>query len=325
MTVPAERSGLSVPAAYALAIEGDLEVTGATGVPADAVRGRVDVSAAKVAPDDDLAAELLFSQPDGSGQEAVRLESTSAGYRMRIAGFADFAIASDGTQLSCRPEVEPAWRWQRVLAGHALPMCALLQGVEVFHAGAVALELGGTTMAVAIAAGAHGGKTSLSVNLTLRGARLITDDALAVELRDDGEILAHPGIGAASIRRAEVDRLRELNLYDRLRVLGIGTDAVRVLMDRQDAPVPLTAVYWPQRDSSSSLPAFTRLPPDPRRLLAGTINLVLRDPARMRRHFEISTAIAAHVPLFRIGVPADMGAASLAAEIEAHAERLTAG
>jgi hypothetical protein len=322
LTAPTERSALPVPAAYALAIEGDLEVTGATAVPADAIRGRVSVSSGDSASGDDLAAELLFSQPDARGDEAVRLETTPAGYRMRIARFAEFTIAKDGTKLVCRPEVEPPWRWQRVLAGHALPMCALLQGIEVLHAGAAALDVGGSRIAVAIAAGAHGGKSSLSVNLALRGARLITDDALAVEVREDGGVVAHPGIGAASLRHAEVERLRELGLYDRLHVLGTSDDAVRVLMDRQDAPLPLAAIYWPERDGSLTQPAVTRLPSDPRRLLTATINLVLRDPARMRRHFEISTAIAARVPLFRVGIPTGVGAAALAAEIENHAEGL---
>ena len=304
----------TVPAAYALALEGGLEVAGATPIATGALRGRAEVSTGECR---EPAGELLFSQPDRSGNEAVRLERVPSGYRMRLAGMAEFAIAADGTRVLCRGEVEPSWRWERVLAGHALPMAALLQGVEVLHASAVALD----GRAIAIAASSMGGKSSLAVNLALRGARLLTDDALAVEPLADGTVLAHPGVGAASVRANEVARLRELGLYERLTVLGEGADAVRVLFDRHDEPVPLSAVYWPERDPALAEPEFRRLPADVRRLLTGTINLVLRGPERMRRHFEVSAAVAAAVPLYGIGVPPGMGAAALAEAIERHAAR----
>ena len=306
-------------AAYGLELAGDVEVAGATAVPADAIRGRVAVSHADASSAREPGLERLFTQDDGRGGEAAHLERVAAGYRMRIADLAEFTIAGDGTGVVCRPEIEPAWRWQRVLAGHALPMAALLQGVEVLHAAAVALDAGGRRVAVAIAARPQGGKSSLSVNLALQGASLMTDDALAVEVLPDGSILAHPGVGAATIRWPEAERLRERGLLDRLQVVGESPGGVRVLLNRADAPAPLAAVYWPERDPSISRPEFIRLEPDPRPLLAATINLVVRDPERLRRHFEVSTAIAAAVPLFRIGIPQGMDAASLAEAITEHA------
>jgi hypothetical protein len=311
-----------VPAAYGLAVDGDVAVPGLARAAPAALRGRVELSSADAWADAGGEAELLFSQPDALGGEAVRLERSRAGYRIHIAGVADFAVAADGMRLDCRAGSAPAWRWQRLLAGHALPMAALLQGIEVLHAGAVALDVAGRRVAVAVAAGSHGGKSSLSINLALRGAGLITDDALAVEVTGDERVLAHPGLGAATLRTAEVEQLRRLGLADGLHVIGEDADAVRVLLEPEDAPLPLAAIYWPERDPSLTRARFTRLAPEPRRLLTGTINLVLLDPARQRRHFDVSTTIAARVPLFRIGVPAAVGAAALAAEIEAHARGL---
>jgi hypothetical protein len=300
-----------VLAAYGLALGGDIAVLGASDAPEGSWRGEVAVSRGAEA--EPAAFERIFAQGTGPDGPLITLDRTVAGYELRIAGFASFQIAPDGRRVGCRPEIGPAWRWQRVLAGHALPFAAVLQGIEVLHAGAVAL--GGR--AIAIVANSHGGKSSLAVNLALRSARLLTDDALAVESHN-GCVLAHPGVGAVTIRMAEVEQLKALGLFPRLDVLGEHGDVVRVLMDRQDEPVPLAACYWPERVDDGPI-RFERLAPDPRRVLTSTINLVLRDPERLARHFAISTEIASTVPLYRAQFGRGVGAAELAAAIEAHA------
>jgi hypothetical protein len=313
-----------VPSAYGLAIGGDLPVLGAAESPVQDLRGRVEVSRGDARAAEEPVLEPLFRQGGGPGEPLISLDRTAAGYEMRIARFASFSIASDGERISCRPEVEPAWRWQRVLAGHALPLAALLQGIEVFHAGAVVLETGAGPGAIAIVAGSRGGKSSLAVNLALGRARLLTDDALAVEARN-GALVGHPGVGAASLRANEAERLRALGLYERLEVLGEDEGGARVLLKRQDVSVPLVGWYWPEWAAKGEPVAFERLAPDPRRVLASTINLVFREPERLTRHFELSAEIAASLPLIRIAVPRDVQAAELARLIEAHALELSRG
>jgi hypothetical protein len=300
---------MAARAAYGLAIEGDVEIPGAG--PAARLSGEVEVIAAAARPEG--ARERVFTQRDGQGGEAVTLDRGADEYLMRIAGLASFAIARDGRRVACHPEAEVKWHWQRVLAGHALPMAAMLQGIEVLHASGVVLE----GRAIAIAAASGGGKSSLSINLALRGASLLSDDAIAAELTS-GEVLIHPGIGASTLRPPEVRRLQELALLERLDVIGEHAGTLRVLLPRHGEPVPLRAVYWPERMPDGEL-AISHLPPDPRRLLTSTINLVLREPERLQRHFAVATAIAGDVPLFRIAIPPGVGAAETAEAIERHA------
>jgi hypothetical protein len=293
--------------AYGLALDGDIAVQGAVSAPDETLAGRVAVVGDSLG---EAEGERLFTQ----GDEQITLDRIGRGYRMRVGGLGDFGISGDGTRIACGPS-DGAWPWQRVLAGHALPMAALLQGVEVLHAGGVMIAGRG----VAIAAGSHGGKSSLSVNLALRGHPLLSDDAIGVV--EEG-LLVHPGVGAATLRAGEVESLRERGLLERLEVVGEEGGVVRVLLERQPGPVPLGAVYWPERDGAAQAIAFERLPAEPRRVLASTINLVLKEPERMRRHFAVSSAIAAAVPLVRAAFPAGVGAAELAAAIEAHAQEL---
>jgi hypothetical protein len=300
-----------VRAAYGLALEGDVDVLGADPAPVATLRGAVAVVSAPAATQE--ARARVFTQRNGAGAEAVTLDRGAATYEMRIAGLASFVIARDGRRIVCRPEAEHEWHWQRVLAGHALPMAALLQGIEVLHAAGVVLGGHG----VAIAASSQGGKSSLSVNLALRGAGLLSDDALAAELDGEG-VVVHPGVAASTLRAPEVERLRELGLLERLEFVGEHEGTLRVLLGRAAEPVPLGAVYWPERVPDGQL-AFVRLEPDPRRVLTSTINLVLREPERLERHFRVATAIAAGVPLFRIEIPPGVGAAETAAALERHA------
>jgi hypothetical protein len=309
------RSGGRAPTAYGLAVEGDIEVEGAAPGPTETLAGRVAVVSDRPA---EIAGERLFTQRDPHGAEHVSLDRLDGGYRMRVADLGDFEIAADGARIACGP-TERDWPWQRVLAGHALPMAALLQGVEVLHAGGVVLGSGDGARALAIAAGSHGGKSSLSVNLALRGHRLLSDDAIGVQ--EEG-LLVHPGVGAATLRAGEVQALRDHGLLDRLEIVGEASGVVRVLLERQPGPVPLGVVYWPERESATPEVAFERLPAEPRRVLAATINLVLAERERMLRHFSVASAIAANVPMFRVLIPSGVGAAGLAAEIEAHAREL---
>jgi hypothetical protein len=301
-------------------------VIGAVPATARTLRGRVEVGGGDAATWAEPVLESVFRQGEAEGGPLIALDRTAGGYELRIARFARFRLSADGRQVACRPEPDagPAWSWQRVLAAHALPFAALLQGVEVLHAGAVALDTAGGTVAIGIVAGSQGGKSSLAVNLALRGATLLTDDALAVVV-EDGRPLAHPGVAAATLRAAEVERLRALGLFERLEVVGEAGGSVRVLLERAAAPAPLGALYWLERVPAGAPVAFTRLEPDPRRVLTSTINLVLQGPERLARHFDVSTQVAGSVPLFLVSVPRDVGAARLAADIEGHARRCAGG
>ncbi len=133
--------------------------------------------------------------------------------------------------------VEP-WRWQRLLTAQALPVAALLQGLELFHASAV--QLHGRVLAFAGASGA--GKTSLAAQLLLAGATFVADDVLAVE--PEGEVvIVHPGPALMNLRRSTPGLL---DAHERARLgVEVGRDegGLRLLVRRKAQSSPLHAIY----------------------------------------------------------------------------------
>lgn len=315
-------------AALGLAVESDFDIFGLEAGPVVPgllvrVRGESDEALDRrwaAAAD----ARRLFTQPDASGGRVVATldEAPELGYRMRMPGLGDAEVAHDGGEVRFAPlDGEPLMA-QRLLVGQALPLAALLQGTEVLHASGAVLPDG---RAVAISAGSHGGKTSLAVQLVLRGGELLTDDALAVRPQPGGDVLAYPGAGPTNLRHAEAERLDPDALASLGPCVGVDADARRTLIARSPRPATLAAVYFPGRDDDAGDVAFERLPDSPQRLLAATINLVVRTPERMVAQLDACAAIARRVPQFRVAVPRSAGAAELAARIEAHAGEHGAG
>jgi hypothetical protein len=201
-----------------------------------------------------------------------------------------------------------------MLTGQLLPFAALLHGLEVLHASAVAIE--GRALAIVGAAGA--GKTTLACHLVLRGASFLTDDVLAVEPRD-GEVLAHPGAGLVNVRRsapslagAAGGRLGEL--------LGGDSDSERVVLHRRRDPVPLAALCVLRRDPGA---AELRIEHpgklEPRLLLGATFNFVIRTPERMTRQLDVAARVADSARVLQVVVPPETDPAELAALLEREA------
>ena len=121
----------------------------------------------------------VFSQSLPDGRTMLELEEHGTlGYRVIAPGHGSCLVSSDGRSLEfAPPDNGPAWIWERFLVAQMLPLAALLQGLEVFHASAVVI--GGRL--VALSAGCGVGKTSLAVELVRRGARLFADDVLVLD------------------------------------------------------------------------------------------------------------------------------------------------
>ena len=129
-------------------------------------------------------AERLFRQPLPDGRTALALERHhTAGYRLLADDYGSWLVSSDGTAIRTAPPSDLApWLWERFLVAQVLPFAALLQGVEVLHASGVVLH--GRVVAIVGASGA--GKSSVALNLVLRGAGFFTDDVLALEPAGEG-------------------------------------------------------------------------------------------------------------------------------------------
>ena len=137
-----------------------------------------------------------WSGLDGIGWEAVidgegfRAERGMAGDYRFVQGGRSLHLASPDRRLlrSTTSADSPVAEW-RVLLDSVLFSVALLCGYEALHAGAVTVDGG----AVAIAAAAGGGKSTLLAELLADGYGLLADDVVVLEPDREGAPLAHPG------------------------------------------------------------------------------------------------------------------------------------
>jgi hypothetical protein len=254
--------------------------------------------------------------PDGKLFMAIEYDDR-VGYMVRAPRFGRHVVSPDGrTITSVLPRIAP-WRWERLFLGQVLPLAAALQGLEVFHASAVAVR----DRAIAFVGTSGVGKTSTAAHLVARGADFFTDDVLALEPGPEG-VMAHPGPPRLAIDAAEVRRM----LPDVRARLGplLGT-----FEKQQFAPVPaerplrLANVYFLQRTPSSGGPIVVEVD-EPRRLLGAPFVPHLRSPERLLRHLDVCAAIAGHARNFAVEVPVGCHADEVAAVVHEHVEAVLA-
>jgi hypothetical protein len=124
-----------------------------------------------------------------------------------------------------------------LLLGPVLALALQLADGFCLHGSAVALERRG----IAFLAAKFHGKSTLALALTLAGAKLITDDTVAVEL--GAQVQVRPGIHSVRLWR---DSLAQLDRADLDAVVVDGQKSTLTALPRrllQEAPVPLAAVY----------------------------------------------------------------------------------
>lgn len=227
-----------------------------------------------------------------------------AGYLLHAPGFARILIAPDGTELICDPEPGSS-QWSTLLPAQALPLAATLRGFEVLHASGVVLG-----SRAALFAGPPGaGKSSLAAALLRRGATLLSDDTVALELRG-GAPIAHPGAALLHLQAAEHERLST-----RERAV-LGPTAAFLSKQRYRpsvtaSPAPFGELFLLERSTHG--PPVERIEAvDPFALLASTFNLSVRTPERLTRHLDLAVALAATGRIHRLRVQPGTNATQLA-------------
>jgi hypothetical protein len=304
--------------AFGLEIEGDFP---APGLPPSTARRRGPRTRIELAAPEDIdrdwpvdEAERLVEECLG-GRTAARTidRHPRAGYRLYARHFGLAHISAEGARIVCAPPDVAPWRWQRFLVGRVLPWASLLRGHEVFHASAVRLGDG----AVAVIGPSGAGKTSIAVQLVLRGAGFITDDVLALE-RTGADVLAHPGASIASVRPAERDAIPRTSWRALGTVLG-HHEKTYVELPREAEPWPLRAIYYLVPREGCAAGEIAPTPPDPRQLLGSTFVLSVQTPQRLRNQLEVCADLAHTARTYTATVDPRAGAATLAEAILAHA------
>jgi hypothetical protein len=239
------------------------------------------------------------------------------GYRLYARHFGLARISRGGARIECSPPDVSAWRWQRFLVGRILPWAAVLRGLEALHASAVTFD--GRAIAFVGATGA--GKTSLALRLVARGARFLTDDVLALDSAG-GALRAHPGASIASVRPAEKAAIPRSVWRGLGSVLG-RSGKTYLALPREDAPVPLAAIYFLRMGSGDAVERIAR--PDPRLLLASTFVLGVQTAERLSNQLDVCAEIARTVPAFSLGIAPDLTSERLAQVVDDHARGLMDG
>jgi hypothetical protein len=234
-----------------------------------------------------------------------------AGYLLWARDFGRVLISPAGTELLCEPDPESE-DWASILPFQALPLAATIRGLEVLHASGVVL--GGRAVLVAGPPGA--GKSSLAAALVRAGGQLLSDDAVALELRN-GALIAHAGSTALQLRAAENQRLSAEERATLGHAISPVADKQRYVSDSTPEPVALGGVFLLER--SDDEPAVEQIAAvDPFELIASTFNLSVRTPARLLHQLDVVSTIADRGLAHRLRVQSSIDATQLAAIIKAH-------
>jgi hypothetical protein len=254
--------------AFGLTLDCGYEVLGVAGGAPTTRRVRLDVCGE---PTPRAEAQRLASAA------GLSVDRDDEGYVFTAPELGAHRVSPGGDAVLSAPPagVEPE-RWQQLVTGQALPLAAVLQGLEPIHASAVVSD----GAALAFTAPSRGGKSVVCEAMVRHGARFLTDDVLALEARGAGGLLAHPGPALATL------------------------DGTRTAVQRHEVPAPLGAVYVLEGGPTDRV-VVERMPGgDPRALLGATFNALVTDPARLERHLEVCARMTA-CPLFHVLLPAE--------------------
>jgi hypothetical protein len=170
--------------------------------------------------------------------ETYRLWRTPAGFRLEYAHTGSYDISSDGANIVWYPRPDALQELVRAnVLGPVLALALEVTGLLCLHGSAVAINGRG----VAFLGGKHHGKSTLATALTLAGARLASDDLVAV---DPGPpAFVEPGV--PSVRLWE-DAARHTNVAAACAaaIQGIKTTATGFARELLvEGRMPLDAIY----------------------------------------------------------------------------------
>jgi hypothetical protein len=236
------------------------------------------------------------------------------GYLLWARDFGRVLISPDGLELLCEPDPENE-DWASIVAAQALPLAATIRGLEVLHASGVVLD----GKAVLVTGRPGAGKSSLAAALIRSGGRLLSDDAVALQL-SEGRLIAHAGSVALQLRDAEDERLSTEERAALGRPASCSSGKHRYISSTVPDAVPLGSLFLLERSNEG--PAVERLDAvDPFELIASTFNLSVRTPERLQRQLDVVSAIASSKLAHRLRVQPDVSASSLAMSIQAHLQK----
>jgi hypothetical protein len=241
-----------------------------------------------------LLAHATF--PGGHGYAAV---ATDDGFSVRFFSAYDFRISRDLRSIDVHRDPHADEDLASILlAGAVLSILLVISGGFVLHASAV--EAGGS--ALALFGGSKAGKSTLAAFLCSRGARLLTDDALRLDL-SNGNVRCFRGTGELRLRQPPDEMGVDLAARS-AQATSDGRIALRLDGDRPEA-APLGSIIVPKPSAASARSSLRRL--GAREAFLELVQhphiLGWQCPDLIRRQFEDLTRIARIIPVFLAELP----------------------
>jgi hypothetical protein len=256
--------------------------------------------------------EVVVDLRHTDGRVFMRIDRRAgAGYRIWAPYYGRHVVSADGRTIhSALPNVNPL-RWQRLFFAQALPLAAALQGLEVFHASAVAV--GGRVVAFVGPSGT--GKTSVAAHIVTLGASFVTDEVLAVE-RDGDAVVAHPGPARLGIDDSELRRIPDGQKSQLGLVIG-RSDKLIIDAAPITGPLPLGAVYFLRPVARGSrLSIFDMGATATSELLR--FRFSLDELERLANRSDVCGTIAERTPFYEVLIPHGARAREVATTALAH-------
>ncbi len=238
---------------------------------------------------------------------------------LRWSGLFEFLVSADGRRIACR-ELDSASpeSFQTYLLGQVLSFALLKQGIEPLHATTVVID----GQAVAFLGDCGYGKSSLGAAFLQVGYALLTDDQLVLK-EEEEQFIAYPGLPRIKLfphiaRSLLGERVNGTPMNSETSKMVIPLDQNGKMYRRE--PLSLRTIYVltpPAR--CSRIPSISIRSLSPRRafieVLKGTFNVIVVEPARLERQFDLATRLAATIPVKSLSYPRDLS--RLPAVIEA--------
>jgi hypothetical protein len=258
----------------------------------------------------------VFERRLGDGRVGLSVErDDELGFRVWAPRHGCYLVSPDGRRVVGAPPAGPAWRWERLVIAQVLPLAAVLRGKDVLHASAVALH----DRAVAFMGRSGAGKTTLAGRIVANGARLVTDDVLAVD-RTRQEVVVHRG---AAVARIDAAQLRDMSQSERRALGPVRARGEKWHVSPPLAPprLPLALTYHLVRPADVDGVEIAAVDPyDPALLLGNAFLPYVTDPERLRRLLDVCAAVAETTPLYEVRVGPRTASTDVAAAVLGHAQ-----
>jgi hypothetical protein len=235
-----------------------------------------------------------------------RLYRTPDGLRLMFAEQYVFDLSPDGRRIVWYPLPGALQENVRALVlGPVLALAQSLEGGFCLHGSAVATAEGG----IAFLGSKYQGKSTLSLALTRAGARLLSDDCVAIDMGQ--ELVVRPGVHSVRLWNDSAEMLRADQMRARL-LRGVkNTLADLPTAMLQEAAVPLRAVYLLESVSPLHAEAAVARVPVPPALASVSVAYHTKIPQPLlgldgtALQFQRAVALVRSVPVFRLRVVRD--------------------